>query len=430
MSNTDISIERERSSKRIAVIVQAVKLTEDEPGLDRAEYVASMLSRAGYQVDLITSRFQHWQKARRDVDEDYFSDRPYQVVFLEEPGYKRNIDLGRIMSHATLADSLDFHLRHSEGEYDCIWTQIPPNNTAAAAAKFAKREGIPLVVDVNDLWPDAMRMAINIPILSDIAFYPFERDAKKVFAQADAVVGTSQEYARHPNGYRVAPLDEDRSIVVYVGTDLDAFDQEAADNEVTGKPDEEIWVSYAGTLGKSYDIETLIRAVGEASAALSEAGKRMRLIVMGDGPDRERLENIANEVTKEAGNCQVRFMGYLPHGTTAAYLAASDIVVNSLVKAAPQSIVSKIADYLASESAMINTGTSPEMRELVDRHGFGVNVSAEDIAELAEALTLLSNDNEQREKMACAGRALAERDFDRKKSYAKVLELMDDLLLK
>ena len=47
----------------------------------------------------------------------------------------------------------------------------------------------------------------------------------------------------------------------------------------------------------------------------------------------------------------------------AAYLAKSDILVNSFVKKAPQSIVTKIGDYLAAGKPMINTCMSPEFRQ-------------------------------------------------------------------
>ena len=60
----------------------------------------------------------------------------------------------------------------------------------------------------------------------------------------------------------------------------------------------------------------------------------------------------------------------------AAYLCASDIVVNSLVKSAAPSIVTKIGDYLASGKPMVNTGSSPEFRSKVSADGFGVNVEA------------------------------------------------------
>lgn len=43
-----------------------VKL-DNEKGYSRFRYIADFLTDAGYQVDLITTTFQHWEKAQRDM---------------------------------------------------------------------------------------------------------------------------------------------------------------------------------------------------------------------------------------------------------------------------------------------------------------------------------------------------------------------------
>ena len=64
---------------------------------------------------------------------------------------------------------------------------------------------------------------------------------------------------------------------------------------------------------------------------------------------RGELEALAEELT---GN--VTFLGYAPYGRMAAYLKQSDVTVNSLVRKASQSIVSKIGDYLAAGHPIIS----------------------------------------------------------------------------
>lgn len=50
--------------RKIAVITQGVKL-HDEKGYTRFAYIANFLVENGFQVDLITSSFQHWEKATK-----------------------------------------------------------------------------------------------------------------------------------------------------------------------------------------------------------------------------------------------------------------------------------------------------------------------------------------------------------------------------
>ena len=82
-----------------------------------------------------------------------------------------------------------------------------------------------------------------------------------------------------------------------------------------------------------------------------------------------------------------------------AYLAKSDILVNSFVKKAPQSIVTKIGDYLAAGKPMINTCMSPEFRNKVEHDGFGINIMPEDVNVLADAIEKLYEDEAGRTEM-------------------------------
>ena len=407
--------------KRIAVVTQGVKLGDETRGYTRFRFIAQVLAEAGFDVDLITSTFQHWDKAQRDTTRSCYQGLPYRIQFVHEPGYKRNLDLARINSHRVLAGNLRrfFESRFADNPraYDLIYSEIPPNDMARACAEVARDHGIPYVPDVNDLWPEAMRMAVDVPVLSDIAFAPFARDAKKTYDLIAAAVGTSDEYAAQPSKYRA---DDYRRITVYVGNELANFDEGAADQAAAvAKPDDEMWVIYTGTLGASYDIATLI----EAARIAAQTDARIRVKILGDGPDREKLEQLAAET-----GAPVDFVGYAPYGLMAAYLKASDITVNSLVKSAPQSIVTKIGDYLAAGIPMINTGSSPEFRAKVEADGFGVNVEAEDPNQLASAILDLVGDDEKRAAMGLIARRIAEEQFDQPTSYQAIVELVRSLV--
>lgn len=428
-----------------------VKLGDEERGYTRFRFLSELLVREGFAVDLITSSFQHWEKAQRDTQKACYRGLPYRIVFIDEPGYGKNLDLARIRSHRVAAKNLRAHFeaRFSQDAhaYDLVYAEIPPNDVARVCAEEARAHGIPFVADINDLWPEAMRMVVNVPVVSDIAFYPFARDARRVYELLSGAVGTSDEYAARPaadRGGRPYP-----HATVYVGNDLAAFDAGvAAWRDSIAKPAGEVWVAYAGTLGASYDLATLVRAAAllqderaskaAAQAALARGGAPgtdpadpadaplpppVRVKILGDGPDRAKLEELARELS-----APVDFLGYTPYDRMAAWLSASDIVVNSLVKSAAQSIVTKIGDYLASAHPMVNTGSSPEFRAKVSADGFGVNVEAEDVRALADALAKLAHSASLRKIMGAKGRAVAEREFDQPQSYRTIVNLIRNLL--
>lgn len=403
--------------KKIAVVTMGVKLGAETKGYDRFKTLSAMLVEAGFDVDLITTSFQHWEKKQRNTTDAAYQSEAFNVVFIEEPGYQRNIDPRRIISHAKAAKNLAAYLSGNDG-YDLIYAEVPPNDVALACAKFAQSKNIPFVADVNDLWPEAMRMVVDVPVVSDILFHPLARDAREVYRRCAAVVGTSDEYAARP--LRDSGKDIEH-ITVYVGNDINAFDREAErEAESVVKPDGEFWVTYAGTIGASYDVKTMVLTANQLK---KDDHEDIVFKILGGGPDKEELEKLAKSL-----DCRAEFVGYLPHSLMAAYLIKSDVLVNSFVRKAPQSIVTKIGDYLAAGKPMINTCMSPEFRSKVEADGFGVNIEPEDPAILAGAILELKEQPEMRRQMGENARRIAESEFDRPVSYQRIVELISGLL--
>lgn len=404
---------------KVAVITMGVKL-DGEKGYTRFRYLCEFLVKKGYEVDLITTTFQHWEKKQRNLESVDQKSYPFGIKFIYEPGYRKNIDLRRVRSHRIAAENLR-KLLEKEGDYDLIYAEIPPNDVALAAAEYAHRNKIPFVADVNDLWPEAMRMVFDIPIVSDLLFYPLKRDAEKVYSLTSGVIGTSDEYRDRPF------LNQKRDVLketVYVGNEISVFDREAEQHaDEVQKEEGTFWVTYAGTIGTSYDIRTVVLAAEE----LMKQGKtKIRFQILGDGPTREMLENLA----KERKIQNVKFTGYVPYEQMAAYLVKSDVLINSFVRKAPQSIVTKIGDYLAAGKPMINTCMSPEFRKKVEQDGFGINIEPEDVRELVNAVEWMYENEAERNDMGNRARKIAEEQFDRPVSYGKIEAMISSLIAK
>ncbi len=403
-----------KSRGRIVIVAADVRLPGEARGLDREAYIADLLARSGFDVELVTSSFQHWDKAQRDTSAPMYQQVPYRITFLHTSNYTKNITPKRIFNHAQFAHEVAQYL--DERIYDLMFAKMPPNDQCRVCAEYARTRGIPLIVDVNDLWPEAMRMVMDVPGVSSLAFSPFRRDADYAYRHATAVIGTSDDYAQRALMSGGTP----ELLTVYVGNDVAAFDQEASSSAVE-KPADEFWVTYAGTIGTSYDLETLVRA----SRLLKDAGvaSDLRLMILGEGPEREKLMRLADALEVNA-----TFPGYLPHADMVPYLIESDVLVNSFVRKAPQSIVSKVGDYLAAGKPMINTLATPEFCRKVESDGFGLNVEPENPIELAAAILELEENPAARKAMGKAARRIAEEQFDRPRAYQRIVELVRSLL--
>lgn len=401
--------------KKIIIVAMFVDFPSDSSSGSRFYYVAKIFKNNGYDVTLMTGSFDHIKKTQRDMN--IISDVDYKIVF--QPSYDTNVSLARIHSMIVFGNNALDELKKMD--YDVLYCTIPDNRMADILVKEAKKNGKKAILDIEDLWPEVMKMAFGGKKYEQLiihALLPFNVYAKMAYLRADAYVGTSDEYSDYGNKY-----DEKNSLkprkTVYVGCDLRKFDA-AIESKNIDIVKSGFWVTYAGSIGHSYDIKTMI----DAAVLLKTKGyEDICIMLLGDGAMRKELEQYAAKC-----DCNVKFLGFQPYENMVAYLSKSDIVVNSLVKQAPQSIVTKIGDYLASGKPMINTGSSKEMRKLVKNNKVGINVVAENAELLYKAIVKIYQNKELSREFGRNARKLAEKKFDRETAYLEIVRLVEKLI--
>ena len=405
--------------KKILIVSTGYMWFPCETGPSRFYYIADYLVNAGYAVDIVTVDFQHFKKEPRDTENILAQGYPFNITFIKTPPYKKNIGLGRIKSNSVVAGRVAKHLEGCVKDYDAVYVTIPSNNVAAKVTEICRENAVPCVVDVEDLWPEAMSMVLKNDGLRNTLLFKLLKDAETAYANASGVIGTSDDYTDRAFKKRERDIP---AKTVYVGVRLKTFDEGVEHHrESIVKPEGEIWVTYAGSLATSYDIKTLI----DSSKQLEDMGrKEIKIHILGTGPMEEEFKAYAGD----KGVSNVLFHGYKKYPEMAAFLVSSDMTINSFVKGAPQSIVNKIGDYLASGKPMVNTLENPIFTELVDRYGFGINVPAADSESLANAIVKLSNDCDLREEMGRKARKTAEEEFDTDITYGRIVDMIESVI--
>ncbi len=386
--------------------------TPGEAGNGRFDYLANMLC-VSNSVEVVTTSFSHRTKKQREISDEY-DKLNYKLTLLHESGYKKNVSLKRFYSHWVFGRSLKKYLK-TRKKPDVIYSSAPSLDVAYVAAKYAKENNIPFVLDVQDLWPEAFKMVFNIPVVSDIIFAPMEKKANCIYRSADVVLAVSQTYVD-----RVLSVNKTakNAFPVFLGTELEYFDKLNEENKFERK-DSDILLGYAGTLGHSYDIERVIDAL---DILRSQGYSNIKFLVMGDGPLKERFEQYAQDK-----NISAEFTGRLQYGEMVGRLCACDIVINPIARGSAGSIINKHGDYAASGIAVINSQESPEYRKLVEDYNMGLNCGCGNSADMAEKIKKLADDPELRRLMGENARRCAEEKFDRKKTYGKIIEIINNL---
>ncbi len=400
----------EDCKKHIAIVANFCDYGSEKTN-NRFNYLAWLLSSFGHNVELVTSTFSHREKKQRERLESESLD--YKTTLLFEPGYPKNVCLRRFKSHRVFARNVKKYLGETK-KPDLLYCAIPSLNVAKICAKYCKNNGVKFIVDIQDLWPEAFKLVLRLPIVSDIIFAPMTWKANYAYKNADKIVAVSETYKNR--GLKVNKKD-DSGLCVFLGTELDEFDK-LAKLHVVDKPNDEIWIGYAGTLGHSYNIELIIDALNLISDKLT---KKVVFKVYGDGPYLDRFKSYAKDC-----KVSVDFLGRLEYSLMVANLIKCDIAVNPIVKGAAQSIINKHGDYAGAGLAVVNTQESQEYRALIEHYDAGINCGAESVEEVADALLELINNEEKRIMMGRNSRKLAEEKFDRKTTYKKILELINE----
>lgn len=139
---------------------------------------------------------------------------------------------------------------------------------------------------------------------------------------------------------------------------------------------------------------------GLAGLIRAAAGLPAETVVIGDGPERGRLERLA-----AAQGSRIRFLGALPPEAVWEYLAAGDIfVLNSTYEGFPHVVLEAMAAGLAVVATA--AGGTPE---LVTHGETGLLVAPGDDDALRAALERLVREDALRGRLADAGRAAARR---------------------
>ncbi|HEX3054803.1 MAG TPA: glycosyltransferase [Gaiellaceae bacterium] len=225
-----------------------------------------------------------------------------------------------------------------------------------------------------------------------------------------SLVAVSPEVRDDLVALRVAPAS--KFTVVRLGIDLahriasdDAQRRET--RRQMGLRDDAFVVGWVGRMTAVKNTDSLVRAL----QALVHLGVDARLLLVGDGPDRDHLERYAHELGVMK---RCLFLGY-QEDVARFYDAIDALVLPSVNEGTPVSVI----EALAAERPAVATrvgGTPDIIRDGID----GFLVDPADPDDLAERLAELARDAPRRAAMGAAGRA---RVLER---YA-VSRLIDDI---
>jgi phosphatidylinositol alpha-1,6-mannosyltransferase len=223
---------------------------------------------------------------------------------------------------------------------------------------------------------------------------------RRVLRGADAIVANSRATAR-----AVASLgvDDDRVTVVYPGVDASRFRPDvpdAAARRAELAPPDTFVLLTVGRLQRRKGHDLVLQAIARLVPGIA-----LRYVIVGDGDERARLQQLSRELGVDA---HVHFAGAVPAERLPSYYAAADCFVhpNRVDGSDVEGFGIVFLEAAASGLAVIG-GSSGGAAEAVADGETGILVSGTDVDELCRALLALIRDPERRRAMGAVGRARA-----------------------
>lgn len=386
--------------------------TLDTTDNDRYTYIAGMLTEQGASVKIITSDFEHHKKKYRN--KEIAKKYPYKIIFLHENKYHKNICIQRIAGHISFAIRLKRYLRTIK-KPDAIYCAVPPTISANILSRYAKKNKIKFVIDVQDLWPESFSIVLGKNHFSDVLLKPISFFVNGVYKRADSIIAVSDTYVSRAS---MNNFIAKQKYSVYLGTDGKYVDQ-LQGTEKIGKKETEFWIGYIGNLGNSYDFPNLFKAL---HLLYMEGIHNIKMVFVGDGVMRKELEDM-----KQTYFENTIITGYLPYADMFRYLKKCDLAVNPIKKGTAASVINKVGDYAAAGIAVINTQDNKEYRALVENYHAGLNTIPENSKDIAEKIKKLYLNERLRLQMGENNRKLFLDKFDRSKTYQKIVDCLMNL---
>ena len=298
--------------------------------------------------------------------------------------------------------------------HDVVVVETDPPLLCLVGAFLQRWRGAKLVVYLQDIYPDIAIALGKLPgglvarCLHRVLYGTYRRADRVVVLSRDMeqlLVNsgvTSRRISRIPNW-----VDTDR---VIPRLDTNTFRSEH------GLEDSFV-VMYSGNMGLCQRLDDVI-----AAAARLRCRQDVRIVLVGDGASRHRLE----ELVLQAGLPNVQFLPYQPKERLAESLSAADLHLVPLDPRVSSCLMpSKLYGVLASGTALLAIAPQDcELSELTRRYGVGLVVSPGDSEALAEAVLWGLEHREQLEEMGIAARKLAERRFDRRRSTRRFARML------
>lgn len=386
--------------------------------------LAEILVQRGHTVVWWNSTFDHVRKVQRFEESTSHELGPrLSLRLLHGRSYRRNVSLQRFGNHREIARQFESWITR-EPSPDLILCSVPNLELAVHSTAFGKARGIPVVLDLRDMWPDIFEDLLprGTRWLAGPLFARMHRELETACRDATALTGITPEFVDWGlKAARRSRKPEDRSF--WLGYSATAPAEQALSKAA------ERWRSmgiipgqtspvacYLGVMSGKLEMEVVI----DAARHLSAEGDPLRFFICGTGDLLERYRKRAR------GLSNVVFPGWV--NAAEAWI----LLRSSMVGLAPYrsradfmaSIPTKAVEYLSAGLPIVSS-LQGSLKDLLATSGAGVTYPNGDLAGLVNLLREFSSGRIDRGEMAAKALTAFQTDFVAERVYLEMARYLE-----
>jgi len=392
----------------------------------RVGMLAEELVAKGHNVVWWSSTFDHQRKMHRfkhDIELPLY-EKGRLILLYSWITYNRNISPKRLIYHEIL--SYKFYKKaKDEAIPDIILCALPAIQFVSKAIKYGKKHGVPIVIDVRDMWPDIFEMALPriLRPLSKWLLYPLNIITKKAFIGATGIIGTNSAFVKWgliKAGRNAGKYDKH----FFIGCKKRELDKESRQAEFVNWKSMSVSkntfnVCFFGTMSKStLDLDTLIDA---ANSILVEYPD-IRFVFCGDG------DGLSKYKARAGKNKNIIFPGWIGWKKMQSLMEISKVGLYPYknILNFKNNFSNKAIEYL-SHSLPIISSLEGFSKDLILKNGIGAVYIEGNVESFIRIIKDLFNNKNKLEKMSLAAKQQFMRYFNANVVYPKIVDYLETL---
>lgn len=345
---------------------------------------------------------------------DGFADIDLNIITSESYVCPRSSLIGRIRESWSFGQACSKYIKKHHSEISCIYANAWPMFSQKAIVKAAKKNGIPCVIHVQDVYPESLTNKLPgiIGKLVQSLLLPMDKFILGNCTKVVAISEKMKEYLAETRG-----IEADRvSVVINWQNEKEFLEYQESLNEVA--IEQPFTFMYMGNIGPVAGVDLLIDAFLQAK--LDNA----RLVIAGSGSMKESLKEMAS-------SCKEIEFWNVPNGKVPEIQARADVMMLPIKRgAARSSIPSKLPAYMFSAKPIIGCiDADSDTANAIRESGCGWVIQPENVEKLSETMrNVASLEKSYLNEKGKRARAYGLDHFSKKENLNRLVKVIEDIL--